>query len=182
MSVYAPCSSKADHLSSFSCQAPLVNNDSKFLMLYRELWFRHVYSRLSPDGEDRFSSYDSYCDFFNYVLNSDGPVALELPPQWLWDIVDEFIYQFQSYSQWRNRASAKTEDELQLLQDGGVWSSYSVLNVLYSLIQKSRITEQLIAAQEGKDPDEVAGEFGSKPLYKMLVSRREALSSLRSSC
>ncbi|PWN28680.1 hypothetical protein BDZ90DRAFT_279021 [Jaminaea rosea] len=148
--------------------APLVNNDSKFLMLYRELWFRHVYSRLSPDGEDRFSSYDSYCDFFNHVLNSDGPVALELPPQWLWDIVDEFIYQFQSYSQWRNRAGSKTEDELQLLQDGGVWSSYSVLNVLYSLIQKSRITEQLVAMQEGRDPDEVAGEFGSKPLYKML--------------
>lgn len=148
--------------------APLVNNDSKFLMLYRELWFRHVYSRLSPDGEDRFSSYDSYCDFFNYVLNSDGPVPLDLPAQWLWDIVDEFIYQFQSYSQWRNKVSNKTEDELQLLQDGGVWSSYSVLNVLYSLIQKSRITEQLIAAQEGQDPDEVAGEFGSKPLYKML--------------
>lgn len=148
--------------------APLVNNDSKFLMLYRELWFRHVYSRLSPDGEDRFSSYDSYCDFFNYVLNSDGPVPLELPPQWLWDIVDEFIYQFQSYSQWRNRVNNKSEDELQLLQDGGVWSSYSVLNVLYSLIQKSRITEQLIAAQEGQNPEEVAGEFGSKPLYKML--------------
>lgn len=148
--------------------APLVDNDPKFLMLYRELWFRHVYSRLSPDGEDRFSSYDSYCDFFNYVLNSDGPVPLELPPQWLWDIVDEFIYQFQSYSQWRNRVNNKTEDELQLLQDGGVWSSYSVLNVLYSLIQKSRITEQLIATQQGQDTDEVAGEFGSKPLYRML--------------
>ncbi|PWN22081.1 hypothetical protein BCV69DRAFT_256683 [Microstroma glucosiphilum] len=148
--------------------APLVNNDSKFLMLYRELWFRHVYSRLSPDGEDRFSSYDAYCDFFNHVLNSDGPVALELPAQWLWDIVDEFIYQFQSYSQWRNKVSNKSEDELQLLQDGGVWSSYSVLNVLYSLIQKSRITEQLIATQAGEDPEEVAGEFGSKPLYKML--------------
>lgn len=148
--------------------APLVNNDAKFLMLYRELWFRHVYSRLSPDGEDRFSSYDSYCDFFNYVLNSDGPVPLELPAQWLWDIIDEFIYQFQSYSQWRNKVDSKSEDELQLLQDGGVWSSYSVLNVLYSLIQKSRITEQLVAAQEGQDPEEVAGDFGSKPLYKML--------------
>ncbi|SPO39876.1 related to eIF3l - translation initiation factor 3 subunit L [Pseudozyma flocculosa] len=148
--------------------APLVNDDQKFLTLYRELWYRHVYSRLSPDGEDRFHSYDNYCDFFNYVLNSEGPVQLELPAQWLWDIVDEFIYQFQSYSQWRNRVSNKTDDEVALLQDGGVWSSYSVLNVLYSLMQKSRITEQLIAAKEGQDPDEVAGEFGSKPLYRML--------------
>ncbi|SPC60792.1 related to eIF3l - translation initiation factor 3 subunit L [Ustilago sp. UG-2017b] len=148
--------------------APLVNDDQKFLTLYRELWYRHVYSRLSPDGEDRFHSYDNYCDLFNFVLNSDGPVELELPAQWLWDIIDEFIYQFQSFSQWRNKASNKAEDEIALLQDGGVWSSYSVLNVLYSLIQKSRITEQLVAASKGVDPDEVAGEFGTKPLYRML--------------
>ncbi|CAD6888298.1 unnamed protein product [Tilletia laevis] len=148
--------------------APLVNEDSRFLMLYRELWYRHVYSRLSPDGEDRFHSYDNYCDFFNFVLNSDGPVTLELPAQWLWDIIDEFIYQFQSYSQWRNRVSTKTEDELALLQDGGVWSSYSVLNVLYSLIQKSRITEQLLATIHGEDVEEAAGEFGQRPIYKML--------------
>lgn len=148
--------------------APLVGDDQKFLTLYRELWYRHVYSRLSPDGEDRFHSYDNYCDFFNFVLNSEGPVAMELPSQWLWDIIDEFIYQFQSYSQWRNRISSKTEDELMLLQDGGVWSSYSVLNVLYSLIQKSRIIEQLEAAQQGKEPDEVAGDFGTRPLYKQL--------------
>lgn len=102
------------------------------------------------------------------LIDSEGPVPLDLPAQWLWDIVDEFIYQFQSYSQWRNRVNNKTEDELLLLQDGGVWSSYSVLNVLYSLIQKSRITEQLQAVQAGQDPEEVAGEFGNKPLYKML--------------
>lgn len=148
--------------------APLVGDDQKFLTLYRELWYRHVYSRLSPDGEDRFHSYDNYCDFFNFVLNSEGPVPMDLPSQWLWDIIDEFIYQFQSYSQWRNRVSSKTEEELILLQDGGVWSSYSVLNVLYSLIQKSRIVEQLEAVQQGLDPEDVAGDFGNRPLYKQL--------------
>ena len=148
--------------------APLVGDDQRFLTLYRELWYRHVYSRLSPDGEDRFHSYDNYCDLFNYILNSDGPVPLELPVQWLWDIIDEFIYQYQSYSQWRNKVHNKNENDLQLLQDGGVWSSYSVLNVLYSLIQKSKIIEQLAAENEGKDPDEVAGEFGSRSLYKVL--------------
>ncbi|KDN52505.1 hypothetical protein K437DRAFT_254088 [Tilletiaria anomala UBC 951] len=148
--------------------APLVQEDQQFLTLYRELWFRHVYSRLSPAGEDRFNSYDNYCDLFNFVLNSEGPVPLELPAQWLWDIIDEFIYQFQSYSQWRNRVSNKSEEELALLQDGGVWSSYSVLNVLYSLIQKSKILEQLAATEAGEDPASVAGDFGEKPLYKLL--------------
>lgn len=26
-------------------------------------------------------------------------MPVELPNQWLWDIVDEFVYQFQSYCQ-----------------------------------------------------------------------------------
>lgn len=149
--------------------APLVENDQVFLILYKELWFRHVYSRLQPTGEDRFSSYDNYCDFFNYVLNNEnGPVPIDLPAQWLWDIIDEFIYQYQSFSQWRNKASLKNKEDLELLREGGVWSSYSVLNVLYSLIQKANIVPQLAATAAGEDPDAVAGEYGSQPLYKLL--------------
>lgn len=48
------------------------------------------------------------------------------------------------------------------------WSSYGVLNVLYSFIQKSRINEQLEAVRDGRDPDEVAGSDGSRSLYKTL--------------
>lgn len=41
--------------------------------------------------------------------------------------------------------------------EGGVqaWTSYSVLNVLYSLIQKSRINEWLKARAEGKSDEEI---------------------------
>ena len=28
-----------------------------------------------------------------YVTDADEPVGLQLPNQWLWDIIDEFIYQ-----------------------------------------------------------------------------------------
>ncbi|CAG8443471.1 5464_t:CDS:10 [Acaulospora colombiana] len=49
-----------------------------------------------------------------------------------------------------------------------VWSCYSVLNVLYSLITKSKITEQLLVTKHGGDMIEAAGEYGSRPLYKML--------------
>ncbi|KAH9920030.1 eukaryotic translation initiation factor 3 subunit 6 [Epithele typhae] len=152
--------------------APLVNDDQIFLILYRELYYRHVYSRLSPDIDDRFHSYENSCELFNYLLNSDGPVPLELPEQWLWDIIDEFIYQFQSFCVWRSKAKSKSEEELTMLADGGqVWSSYSVLNVLYSLIQKSKVNEHLVALQEGKSAEEIAeivGEYGTRPLYKLL--------------
>ncbi|KAI0777653.1 eukaryotic translation initiation factor 3 subunit 6 [Trametes elegans] len=152
--------------------APLVNDDQIFLILYRELYYRHVYSRLTPDIDDRFHSYENSCELFNYLLNSDGPVSLQLPEQWLWDIIDEFIYQFQSFCVWRSKVKSKTEEELSLLAEGSqVWSSYSVLNVLYSLIQKSKINEHLVALQEGKSSEEIAeivGEYGTRPLYKLL--------------
>ncbi|KAJ6551477.1 eukaryotic translation initiation factor 3 subunit 6 [Mycena capillaripes] len=152
--------------------APLVNDDPIFLILYRELYYRHVYSRLQPNIDDRFHSYENSCELFNYLLNSEGPVQLELPEQWLWDIIDEFIYQFQVFCTWRSKVKSKTDDELVMLADGGpVWSSYSVLNVLYSLIQKSKINEYITAHQAGKTPEEIAeivGEYGTRPLYRHL--------------
>ncbi|KAA1477806.1 hypothetical protein DENSPDRAFT_845024 [Dentipellis sp. KUC8613] len=152
--------------------APLVNDDQLFLILYRELYYRHVYSRLQPNIDDRFHSYENSCELFNYLLNSEGPVPLELPEQWLWDIVDEFIYQFQSFCVWRAKVKTKSDEELAMLADGAqVWSAYSVLNVLYSLIQKSRINDYIVAQQEGKSEEEIAeivGDYGERPLYRML--------------
>lgn len=29
--------------------------------------------------ETKFASYDNYCSLFHYILNSDGPVELEVP-------------------------------------------------------------------------------------------------------
>lgn len=49
--------------------APLVNDDPIFLILYRELYYRHVYSRLSPNIDDRFHSYENSCELFNYLLS-----------------------------------------------------------------------------------------------------------------
>uniref|UniRef100_A0A8C0LC45 Eukaryotic translation initiation factor 3 subunit L n=1 Tax=Canis lupus dingo TaxID=286419 RepID=A0A8C0LC45_CANLU len=75
--------------------APQVGNDAVFLILYKEFYYRHIYAKVSggPSLEQRFESYYNYCNLFNYILNADGPAPLELPNQWLWDIIDEFIYQ-----------------------------------------------------------------------------------------
>lgn len=37
--------------------------------MYRELYYRHIYSRLTPTIEHRFHSYENYCDLFNYILS-----------------------------------------------------------------------------------------------------------------
>lgn len=64
---------------------------------------------------------------------------------------------------------ANNEEEIQILRDNpNTWGCYSVLNVLYSLIQRSNITEQLAAGRRNEDPTAVAGEYGNKNLYRML--------------
>ena len=90
---------------------------------------------------------------------------------WAWEVIDEFIYQFESFCRYRNRVACtgSNEEESQLLRENpNTWGCYSVLNVLYSLIQRSQISEQLNATKRGEDPMAVAGEYGSRPLYKML--------------
>jgi len=96
---------------------------------------------------------------------------IEYQYYWAWDVIDEFIYQFNSFCTYRQRAALKNEneEELQILRDSSnTWGCYNVLNVLYSLIQKSQISEQLAATKRGEDPAAYAGEYGNRPLYKML--------------
>jgi len=151
--------------------ASLVQNDNVVLNLYKELYYRHIYARVQrgPTIEQRFESYFNYCNLFNYILNAEHPVSLELPNQWLWEIIDEFIYQFQSFSQYRSKLAKKSETEISLLRENPkIWNVHSVLNVLHSLVDKSNINRQLEVFSSGGNADSVAGEFGRHTLYKML--------------
>jgi len=99
---------------------------------------------------------------------SPEPIELTLTNQWLWEIIDEFVYQFQSFSQFR-RSPKLNSDELTYIKDHNyIWSVLSVLNVLHALIEKSNINQQLKAYFTGENAETVAGEFGRSPLYKML--------------
>ncbi|GFR32383.1 eukaryotic translation initiation factor 3 subunit L [Trichonephila clavata] len=151
--------------------ASIVHDDEKFEILYKELYYRHLYARVSggPSIAERFESYYNYCCLFNLILSASEPVRLELPNQWLWEIIDEFIYQFQNFSHYQSMLNKRTAEEIdQLRQHPKVWNVHSVLNVLHSLVDKSNINRQLEVYTNGGDPDSVAGEFGRHPLYKML--------------
>lgn len=47
--------------------APLVDNDTVFLNLYKEMYFRH---ETTPTLESRFESFENYCELFNYILST----------------------------------------------------------------------------------------------------------------
>lgn len=142
----------------------------EFIVFYKELYFRHIYAKSQPTIDQRFDSYYNYCALFNLLLSAEEPVPLELPNQWLWDIIDEFIYQFQSYSLFRMRAgsSGKASDLMKLKENPKIWNVHSVLNVLHSLVDKSKINDQLKQVAAGRDPAAVADQFGKQNLYRML--------------
>jgi len=134
----------------------MIPNESMkpiFLILYKEMYYRHIYASIQggPSLEQRFESYRNYVKLFNAILSAERPLELELPIQWLWDIIDEFIYQFQSFCQYRAKLVKKGQnapinivEEIQLLkQNHDVWNVHSVLNVLHALVSKSNINKQL---------------------------------------
>ncbi|XP_024023843.1 eukaryotic translation initiation factor 3 subunit L isoform X2 [Morus notabilis] len=133
---------------SVDAVAPCVDNDHVFCLLYREMWFRHLYARLTPTLKQRIDSWDNYISLFQVVLH--GVVNMQLPNQWLWDMVDEFVYQFQSFCQYRAKMKNKTDQEIALLkQFDQAWNVYGVLNFLQALVEKSMIIQILEREKEG---------------------------------
>ncbi|KAK9832045.1 hypothetical protein WJX81_001814 [Elliptochloris bilobata] len=124
--------------------AELVDHDHVFCLLYKEMYFRHLYATVQPTLEQRCDSWDNYCALFNVILSSN--INMQLPNGWLWDMVDEFVYQFQSWAQFRGKAAARGGDDLAALkQCERVWSVLSVLNYLRFLADKSGVAAELSA-------------------------------------
>lgn len=97
--------------------------------------------------------------FVVYVESENNrPISLELPDIWLWELIDEFVYQFQAFSQYKLRPK-KTVEEIDLLRDKGnfnrVWNVLSVLNVLHSLIDVSNIKKQLEVSVMAREVTEI---------------------------
>lgn len=75
-------------------------------MIYKELFYRHLHSKLQPVSlQDQIASFENYSRLFEAIWE-DG-WYIELPGQWLWDIVDEYIYQMETF----NRVLQKAKDE-----------------------------------------------------------------------
>jgi translation initiation factor 3 subunit L len=146
--------------------------DAIFLILYKELYYRHIYAKLNPTVEHRVESWNNYCDLFEYLLKANSPteIELELPNQWLWDITDEFIYQFQAFSQYRSKLKNKPADELAVLKaHPEVWNVDGVLGYLDALIHKSQIIHSLQRERQGERAEErSSGSFSTHPVYRTL--------------
>uniref|UniRef100_A0A7S0N753 Eukaryotic translation initiation factor 3 subunit L n=1 Tax=Cryptomonas curvata TaxID=233186 RepID=A0A7S0N753_9CRYP len=135
---------------------PLVEQDDVFMLLYRELYFRHAHARLSSSLtlEQRVESYENYCTLFRRILSDDDDMdQLDLPDQWLWDMVDEFVYQFHDFCRFRSKDIKKrTPAELEgLAANTRVWDTMEVLSLLQRIVSHSEINR--ILKEDKADPD-----------------------------
>jgi translation initiation factor 3 subunit L len=150
---------KASSWPPVEAVAPYVDYDHVFCMLYKEMYYRHIFARLTPTLEQRCASWDNYCELFGVILQ--GNVNMQLPNLWLWEMVDEFIYQFQSFAQYRGKLALKSPEEVEALRGAPqTWNVLGVVNYLQALADTSgvvRILEQErggevgFSAKEGYD-------------------------------
>eukprot|EP01062_Namystynia_karyoxenos_P020056 TRINITY_DN17587_c0_g1_i1.p1 TRINITY_DN17587_c0_g1~~TRINITY_DN17587_c0_g1_i1.p1 ORF type:complete len:544 (+),score=270.66 TRINITY_DN17587_c0_g1_i1:94-1725(+) len=141
-------------------QAPMRQDDS-VMLLYKELYLRHVFSAKKPDEitiEDRVASWNNYKTIFDTVLNAPGPeqVPFDLPNGWLYDMTDEFIYQLAQYCRYRaERRGARDSPEerekiAEIKQHPDIWEPVTVIYYLERLVTFADIQHVLEQIKEGK--------------------------------
>jgi translation initiation factor 3 subunit L len=74
----------------------IAADGNMFFLFYEELYHRHSLLRVphSLTPADRTSAFETYVALIQEVSSSDFEAPV--PTQWLWDIFDEFVYQFQT--------------------------------------------------------------------------------------
>lgn len=117
--------------------------DVDTFFLYNELTFRHAYSRLHTNlaPEVRINTFKNYMDFFKQLSETKENIAL--PNQWIWDMLDEFLYQFQNFCQFRAKIKDETDPSYQYYLENidEIWTFDAVATTLTTFVEKSKILQ-----------------------------------------
>ncbi|EAR99830.2 RNA polymerase I-associated factor PAF67 (macronuclear) [Tetrahymena thermophila SB210] len=120
--------------------------DIDIAYLYSELCYRHALARLqnSFDAELVCNSWENYNDIFDTVIHAQTEFPLPVP--WIWDIIDEYIYQFYFACRWRYTIKPEDQGLKEILakdsRDLTFWNLENINENFTSVIQKSQIFEK----------------------------------------
>jgi translation initiation factor 3 subunit L len=159
----------------------LVQGDRVFLLLYTEMAFQAFFKNknMKATMEDRVGSWQNYSALFTALIQDEAGDAMTeaarahgaevmITGKWAFDIIYEFVYQFQEACQYRASAlqSAINESELQtVLEHKDVWTVDKVFNFLHQLVKVSKVREVLEVASLSKGSAEgEGGGAGAVPL------------------
>jgi translation initiation factor 3 subunit L len=75
-------------------------DDEVFLLFYNEMSLRHRFSRMKVIPVALYlEAWENYNRLFNVLLSTKESFIV-ISTQWAYDIIQEFVYQFQSYCQY----------------------------------------------------------------------------------
>lgn len=91
--------------------APIVDDDATTILLYNELFYRHIYAKTAVTVEERIKSFKNYVELFNVILGLSEEPEFDLPVSWLWEMIDGFVEQFHLFHVFRSKNKAHTPHE-----------------------------------------------------------------------
>lgn len=94
------------------------NGDPLFLALYRELTHRHWHSISRVSLRDRLEGWQVYRELLEEILQEEP--NFYITPEWAFDILNEFVYQWQGFCQFRTSLYHNAV-KCGLLQAGQSW-------------------------------------------------------------
>jgi len=134
------------------------------MCLYKELTIRHILTNLQAlmKLSDYIDSWNNSVEIMRIISRDlDEPTIpgkVQLPSVWLWDLMDEFVYHYQKFQQFRaktysNRKDADSNDVEKLNQNKMAWDSGEVMALLEEIARKSKVDLYLQKVREGKKDD-----------------------------
>lgn len=94
---------------------------------------RHLFSKQKPTLSDHFESWTIFISLSNFLINSKSPEMM-ITPQWAHEIMQEFVYHFQDFCQYRAQVAHRSEeDKVKLKENKSAWSLSEVKRILSDL-------------------------------------------------
>jgi len=160
-----------------SAVAAECGGDDLFLLFYGEMRCRHLFATMKAGLPDRLEAWDCYCRLFDKLLLADDTSFL-ISSQWAFDIIHEFVYQFQSFCQFRTQVGSRSESEAEVLSErSDLWAVQNVLTYLHRLSRISCVVQIMEAHRLRQPPPQ-----GPSNMHLMLgyysiigISRLETL-------
>ena len=109
-------------------------------LLYQMLFARHLFTDRNVSANVRIKSWETFSELFQ-VLMEPNP-AVDLPNGWLWDILDEYMFQLQTHHNRRLRNESNFPS--------GVWNISAVTEKLAEIVKKSDVLNVLKQVSTGK--------------------------------
>lgn len=128
------------------------NGDPLFLAVYRELTHRHWHAVSRPTLRDRMEGWNVYRELFEEILDTEP--SFYLLPVWVFEILHEFLYQFQGFCQIRTAVYSSARKYGLLSTDGTINMDGKVSD------KHANLAENLNILQSNTDAWEVEAVFG----------------------